>query len=102
MNPEPWNFKAHPAADIVIINLGTNDNNTYNNVTSETYVSTYTKLIKDVHKVWPKAEVVCMSLWNGFGQSGETWVPGPAFVEEIPAVVNSFKGKGIGGKDFVH
>jgi hypothetical protein len=42
------------------------------------------------------------ALWGGFSQSGETYVPNRAFVTEVPAVVNHFKGKGKGGKDFVH
>jgi hypothetical protein len=58
--PDTWDFSAHPAADIVVINLGTNDNNTHNNVTSETYVKSYIELIEGVHKVWPKADVICM------------------------------------------
>ena len=102
MDPEPWDFKGHSAADIVIINLGTNDNNTHNNVTSETFVSSYIKLITDVHDIWPKAQIVCMSLWNGFGQSGETWFASPAFLEEVPYIVKQFKGKGLHGNDFVH
>lgn len=102
LSPEPWDFKAHPAADIVIINLGTNDNNTHNNVTSREYVAAYKQLITNVHNEWPQAEIVCMSLWNGFGQNAETFVQGPAFVDEIPLIVNSFKGRGSYGKDFVH
>ncbi|KAH0238583.1 hypothetical protein KCV06_g375, partial [Aureobasidium melanogenum] len=38
-NPPLWDFAHHQRSDIVIINLGTNDNNTHNNVTSSPQVS---------------------------------------------------------------
>lgn len=37
-DPEVWDFGVHPSADIVIINnLGTNDNNSQNNVTGQKF-----------------------------------------------------------------
>lgn len=45
---------------IVVINLGTNDNNVANNVSSEAYVDAYKKLIQGVHGKYPKAQVVVM------------------------------------------
>ncbi|KAJ9155552.1 Lipase, GDSL-like protein [Pleurostoma richardsiae] len=72
-NPEPWNFSTQQSADLVIINIGTNDQNSYNNVTTETYVDSLTKLIQGVHGVWPEAQVVLMSLWLGFYQYGNTF-----------------------------
>jgi hypothetical protein len=78
----------------VIINLGTNDNNTYNNVTSESYHSGYIKLINDVHKVWPQSQIIMISLWNGFGQVGNTWAQGGAFIEVIEEVYEQFRPAG--------
>jgi hypothetical protein len=96
-NPEPWNFKAHPAADLVIINLGTNDNNTYNNVSGTVYYNDYIKLVNSIHQIWPKSQIILISLWNGFYQDGNTWVQGGAFVEDILGVYEHFKPAG-----FVH
>lgn len=56
--PEVWDFSAHPAADIVVINLGTNDANSANNVTTEGYVTQYIELIEGVHGVWPNAKIL--------------------------------------------
>jgi lysophospholipase L1-like esterase len=58
--PEPWDFKKHPAADIVVINIGTNDQNQANNVSTEAYIDGLTKIIQGVHGKWPKAQVVVM------------------------------------------
>lgn len=56
--PEVWDFSKHPAADIVVINLGTNDANPSNNVTTEGFVEQYTELIEGVHGVWPNAQII--------------------------------------------
>ncbi|KAH0194271.1 hypothetical protein KCV03_g513, partial [Aureobasidium melanogenum] len=48
-NPPLWDFAHHQRSDIVIINLGTNDNNTHNNVTSEKYLSSYINFVGQVH-----------------------------------------------------
>jgi lysophospholipase L1-like esterase len=60
-NPEWWDFSKKPAADIVVINLGTNDNNSANNVTADGYVAQYKMLIEGVHKVYPKAQIILMA-----------------------------------------
>lgn len=59
-NAEPWDFSKHPAADLVVINIGTNDQNAYNNVSAQTYQDSLTRLIQGVHGVWPNAQVVLM------------------------------------------
>jgi lysophospholipase L1-like esterase len=51
-----------PAADIVVINIGTNDQNSANNVSTATYIDALTKLIEGVHGKWPGAQVVVMVL----------------------------------------
>ncbi|KAL1840850.1 hypothetical protein VTJ49DRAFT_7693 [Mycothermus thermophilus] len=91
-NPEPWDFSKHPAADIVVINIGTNDNNEHNNVSTEAYIDAYTKLIQGVHGKWPKAQVIVMSLWLGFYQSGNTYLPNApgGWVKEIYDMVQWF------------
>lgn len=108
--PETWDFKKHPAADLVIINLGTNDNNSANNVGTEKYYASYVELVEGVHKTWPMAEIVIMvrpylgvqnflltkcdqSLWNGFSQSGTTYRQVGAYTEEIYNVYKHFSGK---------
>ncbi|KAF2203865.1 acetylxylan esterase [Delitschia confertaspora ATCC 74209] len=95
--PERWNFKKHPAADLVVINIGTNDNNTHNNVTNEQYLSSYLKLVGDVHEVYPKAQIVIMSLWEGWYSVGNMWYQNKGFEEEIFQVYQHYKGAG-----FVH
>ncbi|KAL5354820.1 hypothetical protein ACLOAV_000911 [Pseudogymnoascus australis] len=89
-NPPLWDFSKHPAADIVVINLGTNDNNTANNVTNEDYYKSYVELVEGVHNVWPNAQIIISALWNGFGKNGNTYVQGPAFVTEIWDVYKHF------------
>lgn len=56
--PEVWDFSKRPAADIVVINIGTNDANASNNVTTAGYVAQYKMLIQGVHTVWPKAQII--------------------------------------------
>ncbi|KAK3694801.1 SGNH hydrolase-type esterase domain-containing protein [Podospora appendiculata] len=84
-NPEPWDFSKRPAADIVVINIGTNDQNAANNVSTTVYIDALTKIIQGVHGKWPKAHVIVMSLWLGFYQSGNSYFPGASqgFVNEV-------------------
>ncbi|KAI1658671.1 hypothetical protein F4813DRAFT_388438 [Daldinia decipiens] len=56
----PSRKRTETAPDIVVINLGTNDNNTANNVSTETYVDAYKKLIRGIHGKYPKAQVIMM------------------------------------------
>jgi lysophospholipase L1-like esterase len=56
--PEPWDFSKHPDADIVVINLGTNDANPANNAPGAGYVAQYKMLIEGIHAMWPKAQVI--------------------------------------------
>jgi hypothetical protein len=48
-------------------------------------------LLNDVHKVWPHAQIIMISLWNGFGQVGNTWAQGGAFIEVIEEVYEQFQ-----------
>jgi len=96
-NPEPWNFKAHPAADITVINIGTNDNNTANNVTGAEFYGAYIDLINGIHKTWPHTQIIIFSLWSGFSAVGNTYAQGAGFLPQIEAVYNHFKPAG-----FVH
>lgn len=57
-NAVPWDFAARPAADLVVINIGTNDQSY--NVTNDAYQENLTKLIEGVHGVWPDAQVLIM------------------------------------------
>lgn len=58
--PDNWDFKKQQPADLVIINIGTNDNNTANGLQPSQYVAAYKDLLTQVHKVWPKANIICM------------------------------------------
>lgn len=76
-NPPEWNFAAHSAADLVVINIGTNglqiylsifrrypclcffsDNNTANNVSTTDYYNSYIELIDGIHRTWPNAQII--------------------------------------------
>ncbi|KAK0655824.1 Lipase, GDSL-like protein [Cercophora newfieldiana] len=91
-NPEPWDFSKHPAADLVIINIGTNDQNSHNNVSAPVYIDALTKIVQGVHGKYPKAQVVVMSLWLGFSQTGNTYasVSSQGFVKEVQNMIRMF------------
>lgn len=57
-HPEVWDFSKQPPADIVVIDIGTNDANPSNNVTVGGYVAQYTMLIEGIHGVWPEAQII--------------------------------------------
>ncbi|KAI0400419.1 Lipase, GDSL-like protein [Xylaria palmicola] len=89
--PEPWDFKKMEATpDIVVINLGTNDNNVANNVSAVAYVDAYKKLIQGVHGKYPNAQVVVMELWLGFYQYGNSYAQNQGFQEELEDIVAYF------------
>jgi len=69
-NPERWDFSKHRAADLVVINIGTNDANSHNNVSNVTYVESYKRLIAGIHGVWPQAQVVVMVRPSSSGPVG--------------------------------
>ncbi|KAH0284809.1 acetylxylan esterase [Aureobasidium namibiae CBS 147.97] len=96
-SPPLWDFAAHQQSDIVVINLGTNDNNTHNNVTNEKYLNTYIDFVAEVHGKYPHAQIILIALWNGFDQVGNTYQQGGAFVDEIKQVYAHYKHEG-----FVH
>ncbi|KAH8166071.1 hypothetical protein CIB48_g2158 [Xylaria polymorpha] len=90
-NPEPWDFKKmETTPDLVIINLGTNDNNVANNVSAEAYVAAYKKLIQGVHGKYPDAQVVVMELWLGFYQYGNSYGQNQGFQQELESIVAYF------------
>lgn len=59
-NPEPWDFTKEKPADLVIINIGTNDQNSANNVSAPVYADALTKLVQGVHGKYPDAQVIVM------------------------------------------
>ncbi|KAL0937345.1 GDSL-like lipase acylhydrolase [Colletotrichum truncatum] len=89
-DPEPWNFCNNPAADLVVINLGTNDANAANNVSKETYVESYKRLIQGVHGKWPRAQVIVMQMWQGFFQNGNTYDQNTDLRDEVYSVYEYF------------
>jgi predicted oxidoreductase len=80
----------------VIIHLGTNDNSTHNNVTNERFERTYVDFVGKIHTIWPKANVVIVSLANGFWLDPQTrrWHQSGAFVEETVNVWKRFEKEG--------
>jgi hypothetical protein len=95
--PPLWRFESHQQADIVVINLGTNDNNTHNDVSNAQFYSSYVDLVGKVHDKYPKAEIILLALWNGFSRVGNSWEQGGAFVDEIQQVYAHYQHTG-----FVH
>ncbi|KAI5860702.1 SGNH hydrolase-type esterase domain-containing protein [Durotheca rogersii] len=89
--PEPWDFERQETTpDIVVINLGTNDNNSANNVSTATYVDAYTKLIQGIHGKYPKAQVIVMQLWMGFYASGNSYAQNQGYEQELKDIVAYF------------
>jgi hypothetical protein len=93
-NPEPWDFSTRPKADIVLINLGTNDNNTHNNLNTTIYKKQYMEFIPKIHEVYPDAQIILMSLWKKFNSEGNTYREQGAFVNEIYEVYKAFADTG--------
>ncbi|KAE8153619.1 SGNH hydrolase-type esterase domain-containing protein [Aspergillus avenaceus] len=93
-SPEAWNFTAHRAADLVIINLGTNDEREQNNISGDEFYRNYVEMVEEVHKAWPDAQIVLMSLWGTFAKSGSTWVQRPIYGSEVKQVHEHFKEEG--------
>ncbi|KAG7129145.1 hypothetical protein HYQ45_011566 [Verticillium longisporum] len=89
-DPEPWDFSRNPDADLVIINLGTNDANSFNKVEKSTYVAHYKRLIQGVHGKWPKAQVIIMQMWQGFGPNGNTYEQNTDLRKEVYIVYEYF------------
>ncbi|KXT14779.1 hypothetical protein AC579_7812 [Pseudocercospora musae] len=85
-----WDFTKQPHPDLTIINIGTNDNNTHNNVTAERYKAAYIQLLDDIHATWPSTKIIVLSLWSGWSQVGSTWMQGSGFYNEIQDVVKHF------------
>lgn len=92
--PEKWEFAARPAADLVLINIGTNDQN---NISKALFQKTYINFVGKVHDVWPKANIILMSLTNGHSRVGAEWRQNSFYKEEILAVHEKYKSQG-----FVH
>lgn len=85
-----WNFSSKPDADLVVINLGTNDANAANSVDPAKYVSDYKKLIEGVHGKWPDAQVIIMQMWIGFYASGNSYFQNDDLREEVYSVYEYF------------
>lgn len=85
-----WDFTSRPAAEITLINLGTNDFNPINNITAAQFKQSYIDLITTILTTWPDTQIVVLSLWGGFSASGSTYVQNSAFVSEIEDVVKHF------------
>jgi len=92
--PPLWDFTSQPAADIVIINIGTNDQNKANPVTTAQYLQSYMEFIPKVHAVYPNAQIIIMGLWGTFSKVGATWVQNPVFVDEIYSVYKKYESEG--------
>ncbi|PKY05706.1 acetylxylan esterase [Aspergillus campestris IBT 28561] len=96
-SPEKWNVSDHRAADLVVINLGTNDHRKGNEVAPEDFYDSYVKLIEEVHEAWPQANIIIMSLWGTFDSKKDTYVQVPLYVRALKRVFERFRESG-----FVH
>lgn len=56
----PWDPTARRAADLVVINLGTNDSRDPNSIPGEEFYNAYVGLVDKVHRVWPAAQIILM------------------------------------------
>lgn len=93
---EMWDFKSHQAADLVVIHIGTNDENPHNNVSAARYQETYIEFVKKIHAIWPSSQIILISLANGFYLDSSTgrWHQAGALVNEIRAVYKTFEKEG--------
>lgn len=89
-DPPLWNFTSRPAADITLINIGTNDHNPVNNVTAAEFKQSYIDLVSEVQATWPETRIVILSLWGGFSASNATYVQDSIFSSEVQEVVKHF------------
>ncbi|OOF91404.1 hypothetical protein ASPCADRAFT_518627 [Aspergillus carbonarius ITEM 5010] len=96
-HPEKWNFSSRPPADLVVIDLGTNDRRPQNNIPGSTFYDSYVDLVNSVHDTYPNAQIVIMSLWGNFTRSDDTYIQSPFYVSEIQRVCQHFQDDG-----FVH
>ena len=95
-DPPDWDFEAHPAADITLINLGANDSG--NNVTETDFFNAYVKLINEVRRRWPQTQVIIMNLW-GFTKTGSTWITTSPYDNTIQKVARYFNGGTLTPRD---
>lgn len=94
-SPEKWDFSKQQDADIVVINIGTNDQNSANGpVPPAQYQAQYTLLIEGVHAIWPNAQVILVSLWLGFYANGNSYAQSSdGFVPQIYSMYEYFNSK---------
>lgn len=50
----------HRPADLVVINIGTNDWRSPNDLPKDDYYNSYIKLIDEIHSVWPDTQIIIM------------------------------------------
>lgn len=65
-----WDFTSW-SADVVVINLGTND--LYGGATADEFVAAYRTLIGTIRTHYPGAMIVAIT-WEGWGEEMESWV----------------------------
>ncbi|EWC46780.1 hypothetical protein DRE_04025 [Drechslerella stenobrocha 248] len=96
--PPAWPFSSRQAADIVIINLGTNDassRTTTPAVSDADFQANYIKLIKSVFEKYPNTKIIVVQPWMGYYRagSGNTYRQSPnTYKAAIRGAVNSFGG----------
>jgi lysophospholipase L1-like esterase len=95
--PEKWDFARRPSADLVLINIGTNDQNAKFEVSPTRFRLAYERFVERIHKLWPDAQIIIMSLTNGHSEVGSYWAQNSFFKDEIVAVYNKYK-----SGEFIH
>jgi lysophospholipase L1-like esterase len=94
---EMWDFSKQQPADLVFIYIGTNDNSDKHNVSAATFQDSYIKFVDRIHQIWPKANIVLLSLANGFYDFGSDYKQNSMYKEQVLNVYEHFKTQG-----FVH
>lgn len=69
-------FDHVPKADVVIVELGTND---YNSSKKPEFTANYETLLSEVRSVSPAAALVCLGPWQGAGRSNKFGTPATTY-----------------------
>ncbi|KAL2131611.1 hypothetical protein VTI74DRAFT_4795 [Chaetomium olivicolor] len=76
--PEPWDFSKRTAADLVVIHIGTNDNNQENNVSTEVYIDGLTKIIQEFMEIGQRPKsLLCSLSGSAFTSTATATSPAP-------------------------
>ncbi|RAH68065.1 SGNH/GDSL hydrolase family protein [Aspergillus aculeatinus CBS 121060] len=90
-NPPAFDNSAEQPADLVFIQMGGNDWRHPNEVPGDKFYQAYVDMVEEIHRVWPKAEIVLMSQWGPFQKVGTEYKSTIQYKDEIIRVYEYFK-----------